>query len=375
MVKFRLHKWEIEDLLRIIAILFACLLYYGCLPPGPELQGEVKIKKDNDTLTVDYDLIYFDAGLQIQIDSLFFRLPSSDTGGLSDSLIFTRDDPMTTEAMPGGEAWIDDRPRIAGQLRYVNVDDDVQKYSFRINETRITQQRLDTVITRPFYIHPPASWGVTLSVGMASFDRSVLPSEVRTIEGSIEAEAEGGLVGLWRAWRGHLYFGLIGSAPHSDNEDQDDSRSFTYLGLDIRRKFNIPLNLYWSPFIGGQSSLFEVVDYPQEYRLDNSGVSAGFQIGGKFDEFSYSYNSHLDGYHQFEYRAYLIASPSGRMGTIYSVSHGDMIRMYRMRFYIEGIFGDCRPMIYHYDCNIIHDILAGGFLTPIALLGAALDAL
>jgi len=360
-------------MLRSTIVIFAFLILYGC-QPAPELEGEVKIKDQNDTLVVDYDLVYADHGLPVQLDSLFFRVPASDTGGMSDSMMFCRDSSNDLKAARDKVMWIDNRPRLSGQLRYPNYREKEEYYSFRMHESYTHSKMTRTSVSKPFRFQPFSStptWGITFSAGIVSYDRSVWPSNVRGVKDGVDVESEGGMVGRWQKWRGHFFFAIMGSVPHSDTAvDKDDSKSFAYFGLDIRREFNLPMNLRLSPFMGGEYSVFEIVYYPEIYKLENTGLLAGLQIGGKFDELSYSYHFNLDGYHQFDYKAYFLASPVGRMGTIYSFCHGDKVRMFRMRFYLEGIFDRHQPLKYYNDCNIIHNILAAGFLAPFEIIGA-----
>ena len=360
---------KVADMLRIISVLVLCLALYGCMGPGPELQGEVRTRCEGDTLIVDYDVAFYDAGEATRMDSLFLTLSFSGTKRPFDTLIFSQENPKITDSSSVHKLRANDHDRVAGQLVYVDSHDSARECFFRMNVVDTNLQWTSTDTTDPFILYPSSTWGLTLSAGISSFDRSVLPSYVRGTESTFHGEIEAGVTGLWRRWRSHLYGGGLGF-PSSD-----DYISLGYVGLDVSREFGVPFSRRLSPFVGGQYSHLEVVNHPGEYTLDGFGISAGFRVGGTFDDFCYSYNSHMGGYHQFEYRAYYMSSPRGRVGTGYSFYHGDEMRAFRMRFYFEMALGGYGSMFYYNRGNLLRDLLSWGFLAPIVVLGKVVDAL
>jgi hypothetical protein len=342
--------------------------------PGPELQGEINTDHTGDTLIVDYDVAFHDADEPVTMDSLFLTLSASDTIHLFDTLIFRQEHPSKGETIPDWRSLSADKIRIAGQLRYADSLDRARQGSFRMKITDTLLQRTHTRTTDPFILYPSPAWGFTFSGGLASFDKSVFPAHVAETEGTLEGEVEAGVTGLWREWKSHLYGGGMGFPP-SDDASEDDYISLGYIALEVSREFRFFFNRRLSPFVGGQYSHLEVVDHPGRYTLEGFGLSGGCRIGGTFDDLLYSYNSHLGGYHQFEYRAYYMASPALRIGTGYCFYRGNSIRAFRMRFYFEAAFGGYGSMLYFNRGNLVRDLLSWGFLSPIVLLGTLLDTL
>jgi hypothetical protein len=355
----------------------------GCPPPRPSFKGEMEARRNQDTLTIDYDVVFNPT--YCEFDSITFKLLDSveyipgrivpDSLKYDDSLLYPINSgehiqyPHRLNAKYGRQ----NHDRLSGRMIYnLKSGDNPVSCLFNVFDDRRGAFGHDPgdeiVFIRAYPLGPKPTFGIILGLGVASFDRSVFSREVRSTPHTVGLDFEIGVVRYDGDFAVRLSSAISGwgdSTKTSRYYDHTEFYDFVNLGLTynpgLKRFFNL------SPVIQAKYSKLNVDFKGKHYWMEEFAPAIGIQIENKFNRLIYTYNNHFEGYHRIDYLTCIRSSPRGKFGTMYSFYHGPNLKMIRIRFYRDGVFDE--EMDYFSDNNPVREILSTGLLVPFYAIG------
>jgi hypothetical protein len=145
--------------------------------------------------------------------------------------------------------------------------------------------------------------------------------------------------------------------------------------IDISTAYNMKIGgrLHVSPIVHLKYSRLNVDFNGSSYEIDDFAPAYGLQLGDNFNCLGYSYNPHFGGCHRFDLLTCFASSPNGKAGTMYSIYHGDKVKMLRIRFYFEGTA--FKKMSYINRQPLPQKLVSYGLLTPVIAAGGLIYAI
>ncbi len=358
-------KYDMKlKLFKPLSLTLFCLISVklnGCLPPSPEIRGEVKAQQINDTLLINYDVVPIPHNHKI--DSIFFLLPELDTAKNNDSIIYSTTRDISVVHKNRSVSLLNHEPKLNGRLKYIlPQNSNANIYAFRMVASKgFWAYRLykDGSIYDKYDFKLPPSWGMVFGIGLAFPDHSTFPKYAQPAIGDIAMDLELGAL----AYKGNFTGKASLDGQLIDSGFVSYTRSlglFFYPGGRNKLWPSVFLDIKYSKIKSEENNLL--------YKSSGFGHKIGVSFESKFQRLAYSYNTNLGGYHQADLLLSFASRERGKIGTMYSFCHGEKLRMFRMRLYIEGATSrEKSPMFYRRD-SFIQNILAAGPLAPFYVL-------
>jgi hypothetical protein len=381
---------RIRHIITLAALASVSVILLGCPRPMPSFDGEVEAHRHRDTLIVDYDVVYgsMDPDVYDSITlSLYDSMPSdiiheSDNPTYTPSVVYPIDTMVTKNqtVREAPEYRLSGDLRLTGQLRYpISDGKKPEAYSFAVhlNPDRIHSRTGGSYVYEQTYsFKRQPGIGFILGAGMAIFDRSTLPPEIRDKAYKLGLDLQFGIFSV----KDNFFSRISIAGSGYDNGDQPPDQYSVNEFIDY---FDFRLGYEWrllggvrvAPVLGAKLSRLKAQVSGSKYDLQESRPSYGFQIGDNFNRIEYSYNPHFGGYHRLDYLACLSSGRKLKFGSMYSIYHGDKVKMLRVRFYVEAAGGRDPRVMYINDQPALQRIVSSGLLAPLSLVVWALMAL
>jgi len=356
----------------------------------PSYSGEVEAHRHRDTLIVDYDVVYgpMESDIYDSITLALYDSMPGDIGRKSDSPMYIPsvvcpiDSTVTKDqtARETPELRFTDNLRLTGRLRYPMSDrKKPEAYSFIVHlkpDRRQWRTRGSDVYERVYPFKRQLGVGFILGAGMAFFDRSTLPSDIRKKAYKLGMDLQFGFFSVMDNFFSSVSIAGSGYDNGDQPPDQYSVNEFIdYFDFRLGHEWKLLGGVRAAPVLGAKLSRLNVKVEGRKYDLRETAPSYGFQIGDNFNRFEYSYNPHFDGYHRLDYLACITSGRDLKFGSMYSVYHGSKIKMYRVRFYVEVAGSGDRRILYINDQSALQRIVSFGLLAPLSLVVLGLMAL
>ncbi len=381
---------RIRYLITLAALASTSIILLGCPYPMPSYDGEVEVHRHRDTLIVDYDVVYgpMDPDIYDSITLALYDSMPGDIGRKTDSpmyipsVVYPIDSAVTKDqtARETPEFRFTGNLRLTGRLRYLLQGGKIPAaYSFDVylkSHDRYWYSRGCDVYQKVFPFRRQPGAGLILGLGMANFDRSVFPREVRDKAYKFGIDFQIGLMAAVDNFTSRLSFAVSGFS--SEDSTTNETRMTQYLDyVDFRLGYETKISggLRFAPVIGAKFSRLNVSVSDRHYDLKEFRPTYGFQIGDKFNRLEYSYNPHFGGYHRLDYLACISSGRESKFGSMYSIFHGANVRMFFVQFYLETVGNRDTGVSYINNQPILQRIIATGLLAPLVLVVMGLIAL
>ena len=340
-----------------------------------EPAGLVHYEVRGDTLRIRYAIEI----LATFSDSVIFRLSdyaltdhltASDSALLADSVLFS------VTAQQNGSTRHSDRAGsktilLTGALTYVTPHANrIRGYNLITVLGRSDSNRNPVRQIRYFPLETDLP-GQTLGLGLAGYTRNGFPppafSDNQGFAGSFELAA------------GYMYSRVNLSLSTIVATSLGDPAAFVYndyLSVNARY-YTGERNSLWPHLVGAVKwSRVKSADNDSEFIKKNFGaeIGAGFEL--PFERLSYSYTTSAGGYHRVDLFLSAHSTPNSKLGTMYSVYHGEYLRMVQIRLVLEGNFwGEEYPtgLTFPNHRPLPHKILAVLPAAPLYLAGVVFD--